>query len=191
PANPDGLRHYGATEWPEVEGAVQFALANGAKHIVLAGYSMGGSTIMAFMERSALAPAIGGLVLDAPVLDFGSTVDFQADQRHAPSVLTKVGKWIASWRFDVEWGNLDYLEHADDLKVPVLLFHGTDDDETPIAESEELAELRPDLVTFIPIAGAEHVRSWNADPAGYGFAVRSFFERLPWMAEGSSTRPAP
>jgi predicted esterase len=188
PANPDGLRHYGATEWPEVEGAVRFALDNGAKHIVLAGYSMGGSMILAFMERllsrrlSSARPRCASARLDQ--------VDFRRTNGHAPSVLTKVGKWIASWRFDVDWG--DRLPGAPGRSgVPILLFHGARDDETPIAESEELADLRPDLVTFTSCRrGACEVMERRSSSLQRS-AVRSFFGRLPWVVESPSARPAP
>jgi uncharacterized protein len=174
----DGRFHYGEDEWAEVEGAVQLALDRGAGRVVLAGYSMGGALVMSFMERSPLASLVTALILDAPVLDFGAAVEFQAKDRGAPGILITTGKWIASLRFGVDWDALDYLSRAERLQVPVLLFHGTADDDVPIATSEALASMLPQFVTFVPVQDAGHVTSWNRDPAGYGESVRSFIAGL-------------
>jgi hypothetical protein len=48
----------------------------------------------------------------------------------------------------------------------------------PIATSQALARARPDLVTFMPVNAAGHVKSWNLDPAGYERAARGFLERV-------------
>jgi pimeloyl-ACP methyl ester carboxylesterase len=112
------------------------------------------------------------------MLSFEASVDFEADERGIPGLLTSVAKRFASWRFDLDWDEVDYRDTARSLQVPVLLFHGDDDDTTPISESEALAEDRPDIVTFIPVAGAGHVQAWNIDPDGYAAAVTSFLQGL-------------
>src|SRR6266511_3976953 len=84
-----------------------------------------------------------------------------------PASLTTVAKAIAGVRYDLDWDRLDYVDRAGRLSVPVLLFHGTADPRLPIAPSQALAAARPDLVTFVPVAGAGHVESWNHDRARY------------------------
>jgi hypothetical protein len=46
----------------------------------------------------------------------------------------------------------------------------------PIFTSDALAAERPDLVTEVRVAGAEHVRAWNADPAAYERRVADFLD---------------
>lgn len=174
PASADGRYNYGRTEWEDLEAAVAFARANGARDVILAGYSMGGAIVMSFMERSALAPSVKGLILDAPVLSFGKVIDFQADRRNLPGFLTAISKAIVDWRYGVDWDAVDYRDAAAALSVPVLLFHGDADDRAPISMSDALAKSRPDTVTYVRVPGAGHVRAWNMDPAAYGAAVRRF-----------------
>src|SRR3712207_8749138 len=57
------------------------------------------------------------------------------------SVLTRTARWIAGWRYDLDWDAVDYLP-ADWLAVPALVFHGTDDDLVPIRTSEDRKSTR-------------------------------------------------
>lgn len=177
PQDPDGFYRYGATEWRDLEGAVQYALDHGARRVILVGYSMGGGIVASFLYRSALSGHVAAVILDAPVLNLEATVDWGARDRFVPWPLKDVGKEIAGARYDIDWGELDYLRRAGELAAPVLLFHGDADEKVPVATSAELAELRPDLVEYIRTPGAGHVRSWNADPEAYEAAVREFLLR--------------
>jgi hypothetical protein len=108
------------------------------------------------------------------MLDFGATIDLDARQRGLPGFLTTLAKRIAGFRFDIGWSDLNYLSRADELAVPVLLFHGEADETVPVKTSDALAESRPDIVTYERVEGAGHVRSWNVDPEAYEAAVRDF-----------------
>jgi hypothetical protein len=179
PPDPSGRYGYGATEWRDLEAAVRHAADAGAERVVLFGASMGGGIVAGFLERSAEADLVSGIVLDAPVLDLEAAVEHGADRRDlpviggVPDVLTETAEWIAGWRYDVDWDAVDYLP-ADWLDVPALVFHGTADGTVPISTSDEFAADRPDLVTQVRVPGAEHVRSWNADPAAYDLRVADF-----------------
>ncbi len=183
PEDPSGKLRYGLTEWRDLEAAVRYALDNGAKDVVLAGYSMGGGVIMAFLQRSKLRDDVRAVILDAPMLDFSATVDDNASREEVvpgvplPSSLTAVAKQIAAWRFGVEWDQLNYLANgAKRYDVPILIFHGTSDTTVPIATSEAFAKLRPDIVTLVPCPEAEHIACWNLDPDAYATAVTHFLE---------------
>ncbi len=174
PRGPDGYYRYGQTEWHDLEAAADFAFRQGAHKLILVGYSMGGAIVMSFLYESPLAERVAGVILDAPMLDFGATIDLEAKQRGLPGFLTTVAKRIAGLRFDIDWGELNYLKRADELAVPVLLFHGDADETVPVKTSDALAQARPDIVTYERVEGAGHVRSWNIDPEAYEAAVRVF-----------------
>lgn len=44
----------------------------------------------------------------------------------------------------------------------------------PVETSDALASARPDIVTYVRVAGASHVRAWNVDPEAYESAVGDF-----------------
>lgn len=181
PEDPSGKLRYGATEWRDVEAAIWYARGEGARDVILFGYSMGGGIVASLLERSPMADDVRGAILEAPMLDFGRTVDLNASGEELPMIglplpssLTAVAKWMASLRYGIDWDELDYLATADELDVPILLIHGQEDEDVPIQTSEELAEARPDLVTFVPVPEAAHMEAWNVDPQAYERAVVSF-----------------
>ncbi|MDO8614128.1 MAG: alpha/beta hydrolase [Dehalococcoidia bacterium] len=174
----DGFYRYGASEWRDLDGAVQYALDHGARRVVLVGYSMGGGIVASFLYRSPLAGRVAGVILDSPMLDFAATVDWGARGSFAPWPVKAIGRAVAARRFDIDWGDLDYLKRAEELNAPILLFHGDADKKVPVATSDELARARPDTVTYVRVAGAGHVRSWNTNPRAYETAVRDFLLRV-------------
>ncbi len=185
PRTPDGLRRWGATEWRDLEAATRYALGHGAGGVVLAGYSMGGAVVASFLLESPLASRVRGVVLDSPALDLGEVIDHGAADRDlpvlgtpVPPALTVVAKGIAGLRYDLDWGELDYLDRAGRLAAPMLVFHQAGDPTVPVAISEELAAARPDLVTFERFGGDGHVQSWNVDRARYERALRAFLDRV-------------
>lgn len=178
PASSDGYHRYGATEWRDIEAAARYAFDHGAEHLVLVGYSMGGGITAAFELNSPLAARVSGLILDSPMLDFKASVQFRASRQNVPGPVTTLGEWFAGWRFDIDWAALDYLGRAEQFTVPILLFHGDADTSVPKATSDALAARRPDLVTYVQVAGAGHIRAWNSDPAAYQAAVASFLRTV-------------
>lgn len=186
PDDPSRHYQYGRTEWQDLRGAVAYAAAHGATRVVLGADSMGGGIVASYLRHRAAtdSPAVVGLVLDAPMLDFGRTVSYGAEQLkiplvgHVPSFLTWTAKRIAGMRYGIDWSAVDYLDDSRWLTVPTLLFHGTADKTVPFETSRELALAKPRLVTFVPVSGVDHVRSWNADPQAYAARIAHFLAPL-------------
>ena len=178
PSSEDGFHRYGITEWEDVEGAIRYAADHGASHFILVGYSMGGAIVTSFLYRSRLANRVRGIILDAPVLDLNGVIRSGVQARGIPHSLIRPGLWLAGIRYRIDWRALDYLEEADRLNVPILLFHGAADPLVPVEASDRLAALRPDIVTYVRVPGATHGHSWNVAVERYERAVSLFLDRL-------------
>lgn len=167
PRAPDGKIHLGATEWRDLDSAVAYARAHGARRVVPIGMSMGGAIVAEFMRRSQHASLVPRLVLDAPALDWGPILDLAASERGLPTALVSVMEEITQERIDVNFSDLDQIAHARDFKVPILLFHGGDDNVVPLSVSERFANALPDLVQLHVFPEAGHVKSWNVNHRAY------------------------
>ena len=178
PEDPSDYYWYGLTEWEDLEAAAAYALDHGATGLVVVGYSMGGGIIANFLYQSPLADRVVGVILDSPMLDLDATVDMAAEIRNVPAFLTTIAKVISGSRFGIDWDALDYLDRADEISVPVLLFHGDADKRVPVSISERFAESRPDLVTYEFFAGAPHGGAWNVDSERYEAVVGEFVDRV-------------
>jgi uncharacterized protein len=174
PASPDGYYGLGATEWRDVAAATDYAFANGARDVVLVGFSMGGAIVANYLHESADADRVRGVVLDAPVLDWDVPLRQAARERRVPEQVVPVAKALATLRTGIRWSTLDHVARADEFDAPMLIFHGTDDSLVPPETSEAFAEARDDLVEYVPVDGAGHVAAWNADPDDYEARVRAY-----------------
>jgi pimeloyl-ACP methyl ester carboxylesterase len=178
--DPSGYFRYGQTEWRDVEAAVQWSLAHGARRVVLVGQSMGGGIVAAFLRYSPLAAMVARVLFDAPLLDLHAAVDYQV-RRHTTPVLGRflaplvwLAERIVGVRFGVDWSAISYLDETTWLKVPALVIHGDDDTRVPLSISASLKERQPSLADLAVFPGAGHLESWNTDRARYTSLVRSF-----------------
>lgn len=185
PRDPSGTHQYGLTEWKDVAAAARYARSNEGQDLIFVGYSMGGSGIVSYLIESPLRGHTVAAILDSPILDFESTIDHGAAQTTLPLTsialpqsLISTSKWLAGWRFDIDWESLDYVERWRDLHTPLLVFQGAADDTVPVEPAHELARIRPDIVTLFTPSGVGHVLAWNADPEGYEAIVNAFLDDL-------------
>jgi alpha-beta hydrolase superfamily lysophospholipase len=146
--------------------------------LVLLGYSMGGAIVTQFMEHSALARHVVGLILDAPALDWKAILSFNAKEMGLPSFAAAPVEWMVGARIHADWNSLDALRHTADLRLPILLFHGTEDELVPISTSNALARALPQWVTYYRVPHAGHVESWNVDPRLYDQRLDAFLAHI-------------
>lgn len=180
PPLPDDTLRYGVTEWEDVDAAIDTAVDRAPGPVVLFGASMGGALVAQYLDNAGPEPVVG-VVLDSPLLSMDALLDLQANLNGVPEVLEPVllpvVKAVARLRYGLDSGALEQVADDGTFDVPVLLFHGAADDFVPVEPSLELARL--DQVTYVPIDGAGHVRSWNVDRDRYEAALRSFLDGLP------------
>lgn len=174
PKSPDGLYHLGETEWVDLQAAVRYALDHGAQRVVLVGYSMGGELITQFMQRSRLSRDVAALVLDAPVLDWRSLIEFNSEQIGLPGFLGMPVEWMIDARANPDWDSLDALQHPEAFHLPTLLFHSTEDELVPIATSDDFAAELPRWITYYRVPTVGHTESWNLNPRLYDRRLSQF-----------------
>jgi pimeloyl-ACP methyl ester carboxylesterase len=177
PRSSDHLIHLGMTEWQDLDAAARWALAHGAKRLILYGDSMGGAIVTRFMHESPRARDVAGMVLDAPVLDWRSVIDHEASKLHLPFMGPPV-RWAISLRIGMDWNGMDEVARAHQFHLPILLFQGMADPLVPPSDSKSFAVQLPRFVTYVPVPHAGHIESWNVDPSSYNAHLRAFLSRV-------------
>ncbi len=179
--------HLGVREWPDVEAALDHAVAHGATRIVLVGWSMGATVTHEILARSAHRERVAGVLLVAPALDWDVTVRSQAERAGLPGPLVSAALaamrapvlhrlvWLRS-RVDVR--ALSWLRNPPSALPPTLLVHSTGDSTVPFATSSAFAAAHPDRVTLAVSAPAEHAWERNVDAAWFDAQVERWARSL-------------
>lgn len=187
PPSNDARYSLGQNEWLDLEAAIQFAVDHGAERLVLFGWSLGGSMAMRAADLSVHSDRIVGLVLIAPVLDWAVTLTSNGSSSGLPGPVTRLGlrilgseagRWVTGLKQPIDLSSLNWVARATDLKKPTLILHGTRDKSTPVAVSERLAELRPDLVQLERFDVPGHSLEWNGDTEKWEASASKFLKSL-------------
>ncbi|WP_295822421.1 alpha/beta fold hydrolase [uncultured Microbacterium sp.] len=186
PRSASGTYALGATEWRDVDAAIGYARRRGARRVLLMGWSMGGALSLQAALESPHADVIAGLVLDSPVVDWRTVLNFQGRAMRLPApVIALAERTLAS-----NWGatalrsgepipldRLDGVSRAAELRHPVLILHSDDDGFVPADASHALAQARPDLVTMETFTVARHTKLWNYDETRWTSAIQGWVRR--------------
>ncbi len=188
PRSADFRYALGDREWLDVEAAMRYALAHGAREIVLVGWSMGGATVLQALTRSAYADAVIGVVLESPVVDWIAALDFQVRLRRLPVLVRTgvillfkhpLGSLFTGLAEPLDIDRLDFVSRARELDRPVLILHSDDDGFVPSTASRALAVARPDIVSYEAFEEARHTKLWNYDRERWEGAMRDWIATLP------------
>jgi hypothetical protein len=180
----DGRHHFGLEEWTDVDAALHFAVANGARRVVLSAWSMGATIALQLLKHSDLRELIAGAVLTAPVLDWRPILTQQGAAAGLPPFIPPLGLSVLESRLLHRLagvsGPLDlsaaswFAAPAVELP-PILVLHSPADPMAPFALSERwAAENDADLR---PMESPGHTLEWSARRAECEQAV------LEWACE--------
>lgn len=179
--SPDGLFHYGASEWEDALVGARELRRRGYERVILYGVSMGGAVALEALERwPADAPAVLGIVLDSPLVDPYAVVELGAVKAGMPlpGLLTRLGLIVGGVRAGIDFGSLRQHLGGPNLHVPVLLIAGDADTTVPIEAVDRFAQSVGSPLSYMRLPGAEHVEAWNLDPARYTEWLRLFLASL-------------
>lgn len=177
--SPDGFYHYGASEWRDAVTGLEFLARQGARKVVLYGFSLGGAVALEAYEHQSEAaaptPQVVALVLDSPLIDARAVIERGAENMGLPLAdqLADLGLLVARFRAGIDWGSLDQRASAASVRVPVLLIAGSADRTVPVEAVDAFAARLPE-VDYRRLEGVEHVEGWNQNPAAYESWVRTF-----------------
>ncbi|SMB83792.1 hypothetical protein SAMN00790413_04894 [Deinococcus hopiensis KR-140] len=177
PRTKQGVYRLSAEEWQDLEAAVVYARTQGARRLLLMGFSMGGGITLAFLRYSTLAAEVSGVILDSPSLEWRALIRHFA-RRYRLLPLAGMVERLTSLKSGQDFDAVDHLSVMDRFSTPMLLFHGSHDRTVPVEQVELLAKARPDIVEYHRMEGAEHVRGWNVDPERYEATLAEFVQRI-------------
>lgn len=180
PRGPGGRYRLGASEWRDLDAAMRYSIEHGASRLLLVGWSMGGAIALQGYLRSSQRLLVAGIVLDCPALDWRAVLGRQAARRHVPSALAALTLRILERRIGMSLDELDWTSRqgAGRLGVPVLCFHGDEDDLVPVETSRAFAAAAPGLVELEVTEGAGHVGSLYVAERDYRARLASFVDRV-------------
>ncbi|WP_347351043.1 alpha/beta fold hydrolase [Intrasporangium sp.] len=187
PRGPDGRYGLGLAEWRDVDAALRHAVRQGARRIVLFGWSMGGAIALQVLDNSILADRVCGVVLDSAVLDWTAVMRHHARLERIPEWVVAVASGLMGMpragglvgvREPIDVGRTDWVRRSGELSRPMLVIHSEADDLVPIGPAVELARRRPDIVRLEQWQVAGHCREWNYDTERWERAVTQFLAGL-------------
>ncbi len=176
----------GMDESGDVANAIDYAVAQGARRIVLFGWSMGANIALKLMVDSTRQELIAGVVAISPVLDWTQTLRSNCRRVGIPAFIgsiasvildSSVGARILRIPHRIRLSELNWLDRAGELHRPILLIHGLHDSSVPIELSRQLALTRDQLVTLLEF-DSDHTLEWNTDAARWEESVLSWITQL-------------
>ena len=179
PKDPSGIYQYGTTEWNDIDGAINEALKYTDK-VILFGTSGGGGPISSWLENVGDKNKVSGIIYEAPVISFWESVEVNGGARFPwlPTQLFSYFKLVTEIRYGVDFSAMDFREAVIESDIPVLLFHGDDDEWVPVEMSDYIASMRSTNLTYVRYENVGHVTSWNADPTRYVRELSTFLDSL-------------
>ncbi len=181
PKDPSGLYQYGVTEWIDLDNAIKYVEQNiNPDKIVLWGTSGGGGPVTSWLQNNPDSDRVDGIIFEAPVISFWESVEVNGKARYPflPELFFPYIKLFTEIRYGVDFDTMDFRDALVKSEVPVLLFHGDDDEWVPVDMSDYIADNRRTNFTYIRMSNVGHVTSWNADPDNYVYQLELFLNSL-------------
>ncbi|MFX0539926.1 alpha/beta hydrolase family protein [Ornithinimicrobium sp. Y1847] len=183
PPSADGRYSLGLSEWRDVDAAMRYALAHGAKRLVLFGWSMGGAIVLQTLNRSDVAHRVRRVILNGPVIDWGSVLAHQAELHFIPRPIDHLARGLLRSRASrhllrisepVDVAATNWVDRADEVSHRIFIIHSATDETVPFGPSQDLARRRPGMVHTFVWPNARHCQEWNTNTPLWEDLVASF-----------------
>lgn len=198
PTNRGGRSTLGATEWLDVDAAVDYAVKSGARSVVLIGWSLGATIALLTATRSAHAGRVAGLVLIAPVTNWTGVLALAIRNAHLPGLFTSLVGGILRTRILCQLAGLgtpvDLRQLApspQQLDIPALVIHNPGDQLVPFSATEEFVAAyggRVELERFEP---CPHAMEWNTARERFDTTLHDWLIRMRLPTHSSTSTQLP
>lgn len=171
PATFSGGSTLGQEEWRDVEAALEYAVARGARSIVLVGWSMGAMISSLLLQNSPLADRVVALVMVAPVTSWRLVLAKAVRAARLPKVVgwlvaailrAPVLCRVAGLAVPVKLAAFDAATLR--ASVPTLVIHNPGDHLSPFASTVDFQSRNDELVELVVFEDAPHAMEWNREP---------------------------
>ena len=175
----------GLTEWKLVEQAVKYAKANGAKEVVLFGWSLGGMICGQYLKRASDTSIVRAAIFESPMFDVRNTLRFQAglsgySDQFADEVCELISKSFLLRLLGYPVMKVDEFSLAKnpiDTHIPMLVLYSLNDGYIQIKDALKFAEINRNVV-LQEFEGARHCRLRNSNLELYEGALKDFVAKL-------------
>jgi len=175
----------GLTEWRLVEQAVNFAKVNGAKEVILFGWSLGGMICGQYLKRAGDTSIVKGAIFDSPMFDVRNTLRFQAglsgySEQFADEVCELIGRSFLLRLLGYPAMKVDEFSLAKnpvEANIPMLVLYSLNDGYIQIQDALEFAEINQNVVVK-EFEGARHCRLRNSNVELYERTLKDFVAKL-------------
>lgn len=159
-----------------VVAAIDHAIQQGAKRVVMVGWSYGARLVLDAADRQ---PAVAGVVLISPMFDLLDVLRLVATRQRLPKPLIAAAATVLSTPVVCRLAGIDRPigDGLDLASAPrALIFHSRGDATVPIeiTRSAVAAFGEVDLVEFPP---SPHTLEWNRDPELFGRSILAWLEQ--------------
>ncbi len=175
----------GQEEWRDVEAALEFAVASGARSIVLVGWSMGAMISTLLLKNSRLADHVVALVMVAPVTSWRTVLAQAVRAARLPQVVGFLVERIlsipgvcriAGLGAPVQLAKLDSA--ASRVSVPTLVLHNAGDPIAPFAATVNFCERNKEFAELVVFENAPHAMEWNREPQRFEETVSTWVANI-------------
>lgn len=177
---------FGVREMPDVGAAIQYALINGARSVVLIGWSMGAEISIRLANEPRYRGVVEGVVAIGPALSWRSSIRRAMDRSHLPQFLANMvlrslerPTFSRAMKMEVpaNFGLVEWVTPPRANTVPTLVIHSPGDTHASYMDSSVFAAHNPHTVTLIKCPPVPHLLEWNNDIDGVESAIASWIRQ--------------
>lgn len=162
----------------DLESVIDFATNEYNCPIILLGSSLGGHTTINAANYSNF---IKGLILNCPALKADESVKNSMDKNQfdnwKQNGKAQVFEGILPYKFYEDLKNNQAIKKIPDLKIPVLIFHGTADNVVSIEQSREAKKLNSNI-ELIEVEDGSHRFGNKMKPGEWEEKINEFITRV-------------